>query len=120
MPRRKSSATETADAAGSDATFTLGLCAADGAETAPDGWCPRGEGYALTVRTAQGKPLEVVCPFVCPTCRGPLGWEGGCRRCHGSARLDPATWTYPGDTWELTEGRHWRRTATGPQAVARP
>lgn len=104
-----------------DVTFSLGLCSADQAETRPDGWCPRGDGYALTVRDGQGKLREVRCPVSCQICRGPLGWEGACRRCHGSAtEQDPATWTYPGDTYELTEGRHWRRTARGPQPVASP
>lgn len=118
MPRKRPGpATESLE----DVTFSLGFCSADQAETRPDGWCPRGNGYAMTVRDGSGKLREVRCPFACPVCRGPLGWEGACRRCHGSAtEQNPATWTYPGDTYELTEGRHWRLTARGPQPVASP
>lgn len=102
-------------------SLSLGRCSADQAETLPDGWCPRGDGYAMTVRDGQGKLREVRCQFSCPVCRGPLGWEGACRRCHGSAtEQDPATWTYPGDTYDLTVGRHWRLTARGPKPVASP
>jgi len=43
----------------------------------------------------------ISCPFVCPICRGPLDWVGGCERCHGSVDSgDRDTWTFPGDRYE--------------------
>src|SRR4030095_13944351 len=49
-------------------------------------WCPVAREYSL------GAP----CPFVCPVCRGPLEWHGGCYRCFGSASGRREDWAFPG------------------------
>ena len=94
-------------------------CYIDGEMLQGDGFCVRGGGY----------PLNLVCHFACPYCRGPLGWDGGCGRCFGSlTSTDRRTWTFPGDRYELDDergqprgdGKHWVLVAKGPRPVYRP
>jgi hypothetical protein len=81
-----------ARAKGSTATVgTEGLlCLVHRVELRGDGWCPIGDAYAT----------NAPCPFVCPICRGPLNWTGGCNACHGCTTGDRADWTFPGDRYE--------------------
>lgn len=112
MARTKSDPTPTATT-----REPLMVCPYDGAVLRTDRVCPKGGGYPL------GEP----CPFVCPICRQPLGWHGGCFRCFGS-RNGRDGWTFPGDKYELyddtgqpiTDGHHWVRVLKGPQRACSP
>ena len=109
------------------------MCATDGADLGTDDWCPVGQGYPMAARqdvqraATRLTPLrferrvlsEVVPAQVCPHCRRRMTWDGGCSDCHGSSTPgDRATWTYPGDRWELDASRHYQRIARGPRPVA--
>lgn len=107
-------------------------CVAEGAElTRRDGglWCETGRGYAVAfrqwARRREDERLVVVmaafeqrCPFVCPTCRGPLRWSGACFGC--------AREPFPGDGYLDDEtglphaSGHYRLVTRGPQALATP
>ena len=52
-------------------------------------------------------------PYVCPLCRHPLTWEGGCESCHGTSTGRREEWTFPGDRYELEAG-HFVKVA-GPR-----
>jgi hypothetical protein len=79
------------------------LCPVDGARLQADGFCPTGHGWP------QGTP----CPFACPLCRHPLGWDGGCLACFGCTTCRREDWTFPGHRYEL-EAHHWRRDDSLP------
>jgi hypothetical protein len=89
-------------------------CRFDGGELDALGFCARGNGF----------PWPMKCPFVCPHCRGPLSWNGGCDRCRGSdTPEDRETWTFTGDYYEPvgdqadpSYGHHVRRYK-GPTPV---
>jgi len=80
------------------------VCQYDKATLQADGFCPRGEGYVLTL----------ACPFSCPICRRPLAWDGGCEACKGCVTGQREDWTFPGDRYEIEAG-HWRLKAKGPR-----
>ena len=89
-------------------------CPFDGGELDALGFCARGNGF----------PWPLKCPFVCPHCRGPLAWNGGCDRCRGSDTPEERdTWTFTGDYYEPvgdpadpSYGHHVRRYK-GPSPV---
>lgn len=58
--------------------------------------------------------LTVACPFVCPSCRSKLTWEGACFTCHGTTTGNREDWTMPGDYYER-EGVHWVLAEKGPR-----
>ena len=59
-------------------------------------------------------------PFVCPFCRSPLDWQGGCVHCYGSATsADRTTWTFPGDDYEVS-GPHRVKVVSGPRKCCTP
>jgi hypothetical protein len=78
------------------------LCITHGVELRHDGWCPLGQAYAT----------NAPCPFVCPVCRGPLDWVGGCVKCHGCTTGNKEDWTFPGDRYERDDDNpgHYRLT----------
>jgi hypothetical protein len=71
---------------------------------------------------------KTACPFVCPLCRGPLDWQGGCARCHGCTTGNKPDWTFPGDRYEpdpdnpghytLTDLRAGRPSCTPRENIA--
>ena len=65
-----------------------------------------------------GYPASARCPHACPICRGPLGWEGGCERCHGCTTGQREDWTFLGDRYELDKG-HWQKV-DGPRKACTP
>ena len=78
-------------------------CPFDGGEFDALGFCARGNGF----------PWPLQCPFVCPHCRGPLAWNGGCDRCRGSDTPEERdTWTFTGDYYEPVGDRPTAPTAT--------
>lgn len=87
-------------------------CRFDNTELMPDGFCLTGGGY----------PLGRTCPLVCPLCRGPLDWSGGCEQCHGCTTARREDWTFPGDRYDcfddegaaIGDGQHWVKT-DGPR-----
>lgn len=94
-------------------------CPYDGSVLGLQGICQAGKGY----------PLGVPCPFVCPRCRHPLDWSGGCLSCYGSPTpQDRATWTFPGarhDTHDdegrpIGDGQHWVKTAEPDRPAMTP
>ena len=94
-------------------------CPYDGAVLGIQGICPEAHGY----------PVGMVCPFVCPRCRHPLDWSGGCLGCYGSPTpQDRATWRFPGarhDTHDdegvpLGDGQHWVKTADPDRPAMTP
>ncbi len=93
-----------APASGKPASKMPSVCPADGARLQADGWCPTGNGYLA----------HMSCPFVCPICRQPLSWDGGCEHCHGCTTGAREDWTFPGDRYELEAG-HWRKILAGPR-----
>lgn len=72
------------------------------------GWCDRASGFTHLAR----------CPYVCPLCRQPLTWEGGCGRCHGCTTGRREDWAFPGDRYEVTDG-HYRKVC-GPRQACSP
>ena len=90
-------------------------CWYDGGELDALGFCMRGQGF----------PVDLKCPFVCPFCRSPLSWSGGCDACKGTPtpKLHD-TWTIPGTRYEthaddgkpIGDGCHWIKT----EAAGRP
>ncbi len=84
-------------------------CPADGAILEANGLCPRGRGFPATMR----------CPFVCPLCRQPLDWDGGCPACHGCTSALRQDWSFPGDRYELEDG-HYRWVAKGGRRACTP
>lgn len=83
---------------------------------AADGFCMAGNGY----------PLGTACPFVCPICRQPLDWSGGCVSCHGCTTGKREDWTFPGDGYythevdgkQIGDGHHWVKGQDGPRPAA--
>jgi hypothetical protein len=73
-------------------------CLIDGGMLDARGWCRAGDGY----------PIDMKCPFVCPLCRAPLSWSGGCDTCKGTGT--PAAprerWAFPGDRYEIRLGHY--------------
>jgi len=65
-----------------------------------------------------GYPATSSCPLACPICRGPLGWDGGCERCHGCTSGQREDWAFPGDRYELDKG-HWQKV-DGPRKACTP
>lgn len=78
------------------------LCIAHGVELRHDGWCRLGQAYAT----------NAACPFVCPICRGPLDWTGGCVKSHGCTTGNRNDWTFPGDRYERDDDNpgHYKLT----------
>lgn len=70
------------------------------------GFCGRGNGFPMVVR----------CPFVCPRCRYPLHWDGGCESCRGTSTARREDWAFPGDRYELEAG-HYVKVAGGPRSA---
>ena len=102
-----------------DVSFTLGVCAWDGSDTTPDGWCPRGQGYAAVVRVGE-RLREVLPPFACPLCRNPfpLTWNGACWTCLGRTRLESPR-TFPGAGHVFEDG-HYREEIPAGQPESTP
>jgi hypothetical protein len=72
-------------------------CAIDGSPLDAQGRCQKTGGY----------PYGTKCPFVCPTCRQALAWDGRCAACRN----------YPGERWDcyfddlqpISDGHHLHR-----------
>jgi len=83
-----------------------GTCRIDGAPLQVNGTCSKTGGY----------PYGTRCPFVCPTCRQLLAWDGHCATCKA----------YPGERWDchfddvtpISDGHHLHRLGP-PHAVVR-
>lgn len=99
--------------------FKQAYCQFDGASLDERGWCAGGNGYPVTAGQ----------PDVCPFCRQPLDWSGGCVSCHGSfTPEDHYTWTFPGARYEthdekghaIGDGQHWVLQAKGPRRACTP
>jgi hypothetical protein len=92
LPPRLSSCSECGTVRQADPASTpVRFCRFDGGELDALGFCVKGNGF----------PWPMKCPFVCPHCRGPLAWNGGCDRCRGSdTPEDRDTWTFVGDLYE--------------------
>jgi hypothetical protein len=91
------------------------VCPLDGAILGDLGWCKKAGGY----------PFTLPCPFVCPICRGALGWSGECNSCHGSRTGERADWSFPGDGYythdaegaPIGDGKHYVKQQ-GPRPAA--
>ena len=57
--------------------------------------------------------MTMNCPFVCPLCRNPRMWSGGCFYCHGTSTGRREDWAFPGDRYEL-DGGHFVKVC-GPR-----
>lgn len=73
------------------APASAATCPVDGARLQADGFCPVGSGYRV----------DMACPFVCPHCRRPLSWDGGCLSCFGTTTGKREDWTFPGHRYAL-------------------